>query len=100
MANDFNSELINIYKVIKEKPNDLILALEKHERLNSEEYFYEIRALDRNENYEEINDIEKAAKIITVLKKARPIITRSEHSGLSKRRLITALFRQSKRRNW
>lgn len=64
IINDFNSELINMYKVIKEKPNELILALEKHERLNSEEYFYEVRALDRNENYGEINDVEKAARII------------------------------------
>lgn len=64
IINDFNSELINIYKVIEEKPNELILALENHERLNSEEYFYEVRALDRNEKYGEINDIEKAARII------------------------------------
>ncbi|MBQ9239353.1 MAG: DNA adenine methylase [Treponema sp.] len=64
IVNDFNSELINIYEVIKEKPNELILALEEHERLNSEEYFYEIRALDRNENYAGMNNVEKAARII------------------------------------
>ncbi|HEN0363672.1 MULTISPECIES: DNA adenine methylase [Bacillota] len=64
IINDFNSELINIYKVIKEKPQELILALENHERLNSEEYFYEVRALDRNENYNRMTDIEKASRII------------------------------------
>lgn len=64
IINDFNHELINIYKVIKDKPNELILALEEHERLNSEEYFYEVRALDRNKNYDGMNAIEKAARII------------------------------------
>lgn len=64
IINDFNSELINIYKVIKDKPDELISALEKHECFNSEKYFYEIRALDRNENYDELSDIEKAARII------------------------------------
>lgn len=64
IINDFNSELINIYKVIKDKPNGLILTLEEHERLNSEEYFYEVRALDRYENYGEMTDIERAARII------------------------------------
>ena len=64
IINDFNSELINVYKVIKYKPNELISALENHERLNSEEYFYEVRALDRNENYNVMTDIEKAARII------------------------------------
>lgn len=64
IINDYNIELINIYKVIKDNPNKLILALEKHKRLNSKEYFYEIRALDRNETYFEINNVEKAARSI------------------------------------
>ena len=42
IINDFNSELINVYKVIKYKPNELISALENHERLNSEEYFMKL----------------------------------------------------------
>lgn len=64
IINDFNYELINIYKVIKDNPNELISELERHERFNSEEYFYEIRALDRKEKYNEMTEIEKAARII------------------------------------
>ena len=64
IINDFNHELINIYKIIRDNPNDLISALQEHERLNSEEYFYKIRALDRTEQYDEISDVEKAARII------------------------------------
>ena len=64
IINDFNHELINIYRVIKDNPSELILALEKHEELNSEEYFYKIRSLDRSRCYGEMNEIEKAARII------------------------------------
>ena len=64
IINDFNHELINIYKIVRDNPNDLISALQEHERLNSEEYFYKIRALDRTEQYDEISDVEKAARII------------------------------------
>lgn len=64
IVNDLNYELINLYKVIKDNPNELLLLLEKHELNNSEEYFYQIRALDRSESYNEMSDIEKAARII------------------------------------
>lgn len=64
IVNDLNHELINLYKVIKDNPNELLLLLEKHELNNSEEYFYQIRALDRSESYNEMSDIEKAARII------------------------------------
>lgn len=46
IINDYNSELMNVYNVIKEKPNELISSLEKHEINNSEEHFYKTRALD------------------------------------------------------
>lgn len=64
IINDFNSELINVYQVIKEKPNELILTLQNHNELNSEKYFYEVRALDRNKSYNLMTDVEKAARII------------------------------------
>ena len=64
IINDFNEELINIYEVVKNQPNELIEILEEHERLNSEDYFYYVRALDRKENYNEISQNERAARII------------------------------------
>lgn len=64
IINDSNEELINIYKVIKQNPTKLIIKLKEHEQLNSKEYFYQIRILDRNKNYAQFNDIEKAARII------------------------------------
>lgn len=64
IINDFNNELMNVYKVIKENPEQLILSLEKHQVKNSEDYYYEIRSLDRMEEYDSFSDIEKASRIL------------------------------------
>lgn len=60
--NDYNEELINVYKVIRDHPNELIEDLKKHK--NTPEYFYEIRALDRQPLFYNLNDIERASRII------------------------------------
>lgn len=64
IINDFNSELINVYQVVRDNVEELISALEKHNELNSEEYFYEVRGIDRTEQFQEMTDVEKAARII------------------------------------
>lgn len=61
--NDFNAELVNLYKVIKKSPKKLIASLKKHE--NTEEYFYNIRGLDRNkEAYAKLSDVDRASRIV------------------------------------
>lgn len=64
IINDYNSELMNVYTVIKEHPNELILSLENHRDNNSEEYFYEIRSLDREKNFSQLSDVDKASRIL------------------------------------
>ncbi len=64
IINDYNEELINVYKVVREFPEELIALLEEHNIGNNEEYFYKLRALDRNSGYSEMSDIQKAARII------------------------------------
>lgn len=64
VLNDYNEELINAYKVIQDDVEPLILALKEHEKLNSEEYFYEVRAVDRTEEYSSFTDVERAARLI------------------------------------
>ena len=64
IINDYNEELINVYKVVRDSVDELIAVLEIHEQNNSEEYFYDIRALDRTEEFEQMSDIEKAARIL------------------------------------
>ncbi len=67
VINDYNDELINVYRVLslKDKTNKLIQKLKNHEEKNNKEYFYEVRSWDRNrEEYNKLNDIEKAARTI------------------------------------
>lgn len=62
VINDFNGELINTYQVIKDDVEGLIVDLKKHE--NTSEYFYDIRAIDREPEYHEWSNIQKASRFI------------------------------------
>lgn len=62
--NDFNSELINTYKIIRDSPNQLIKDLKVHEANNSSEYYYEIRSWDRDGTIDNKTDVERAARFI------------------------------------
>lgn len=63
IINDINSELINLYKVVKENVEELLKDLIKHK--NEEEYFYFIRSLDRDENFlNKYTDVQRASRFI------------------------------------
>jgi len=62
VINDLNKELINVYEVIKNNLDELIIDLKKHK--NESDYFYKIRALDRNSDFENLNPIQRASRII------------------------------------
>ncbi len=64
IINDYNDELINVYKVIMDNPDELVRILKIHKENNSSEYYYKIRELDRTSDYENLNNIERAARII------------------------------------
>lgn len=66
--NDFNPELTNLYKVIRNKHKKLIELLKIHKQNNSADYFYEIRGLDRLEDYSKLTDVERAARLIYINK--------------------------------
>ncbi len=59
---DINPELINLYKVIRDDVGALIRDLSSHE--NSPEYYTEIRAWDRAENYANVSNVRKASRFI------------------------------------
>lgn len=61
VINDINAELINLYKVIKNDVESLITDLGKYE--NDEELFYEVRALDRTPEFENLTDVERASRM-------------------------------------
>ena len=62
VINDVNSELINLYEVIRDDVDLLIEDLKKHK--NDEEYYYKIRGVDRDtKKYSSMTKIEKASRM-------------------------------------
>lgn len=61
---DINHELINVYEVIKNDVEELILELQKHKKNDNEEYFYKIRAVDRKLSYKNWSNIKKAGRFV------------------------------------
>lgn len=65
---DLNSNLIYSYIEIKENVNDLISILEIHQKNNSKEYYLDLRATDRDGRLEKMNNTEKAARLLYMLR--------------------------------
>ena len=61
---DINSELINAYQVIKSSPDRLIENLAKFKEQHSKEFYYEVRAWDREENFLELDSVIRATRFI------------------------------------
>ncbi len=61
-VNDSNEELINLYRVVRDAPEALIESLRRHE--NSAEYFYAMRALDREPGLGALSEVERASRIV------------------------------------
>ena len=59
---DTNGELINCYTVIQKQVEELIRSLKKHR--NEKEYFYKIRNIDRNLEFNKWSDVERASRTI------------------------------------
>lgn len=80
VINDRNAELINLYRVIKSHPDELIEDLKGHK--NDEEYFYDTRLLDREKNtYSELTDIQRASRIIYLNKTCYNGLFRVNNAG-------------------
>lgn len=80
VINDSNSELTNLYKVIKDSPEELIEDLKQHE--NQPDYFYNIRSRDRDrQQYEQMSDVEKASRIIYLNKTCYNGLFRVNNAG-------------------
>lgn len=68
IINDFNSELINAYIQIKDNPDRLVALLRKHKEKNSKEYYLAVRSADRDERIDKMTDVERAARILYMLR--------------------------------
>ena len=61
VVSDYNKDLIDVYEVIRDKPEELLSALRGH--VNTAEHFYEVRAWDREADfYEKRSKVERAAR--------------------------------------
>lgn len=79
IINDFNEELINVYTVIKNNVNELIDDLKKHE--NSADYFYQIRSLDRNDDFKNLTPVQRASRVIYLNKTCYNGLYRVNNAG-------------------
>jgi len=79
VISDFNAELINVYNVIKNYLEELIVDLQKHE--NIPEYFYQIRALDRTEEFKKMTSVQRASRIIYLNKTCYNGLYRVNNAG-------------------
>ena len=59
---DINEELTNAYTVIKYKTDELIADLEQH--IYKKDYYYQIRNVDRTDEYESWSDVRRASRLI------------------------------------
>ena len=67
VINDYNAELMNVYECVKDENKfaNMCSELNKHETRHSEEYYYEIRNLDRNKKkFNKLADYKRAARTI------------------------------------
>ncbi len=79
IINDLNSELINVYNIVKDNLDELILDLKKHR--NESEYFYYIRSLDRSEDFAKIGKIQRASRLIYLNKTCYNGLYRVNNAG-------------------
>ena len=64
ILNDLNSELINMYKVIRDNSEELIAELKCFQNSHNAEFYYHIRNLDRTDALSKMSDVVKAARTI------------------------------------
>ena len=78
--NDINSELMQMYGVIRDNVEELIIALSKHP--NEAEHFYSVRDWDRDkERYQKLSRVDRAARIIYLNKTCYNGLFRVNNAG-------------------
>ncbi|MDR0438570.1 MAG: DNA adenine methylase [Bacteroidales bacterium] len=79
IINDSNMELINVYNVIKDNLDELVKDLRKHK--NEADYFYNLRSLDRGDNFKNLSPVQRASRIIYLNKTCYNGLYRVNNAG-------------------
>ena len=61
---DINSELVNTYNIVKTMPHKLIEELRIFKENHSKEFYYEVRAWDREDDFLKRTELQRAARFI------------------------------------
>jgi DNA adenine methylase len=64
VINDINGELVNTYRILRDYPEELFNLCEDHRKNNSKNYYYSIRNIDREIDFNYKSPLERAARII------------------------------------
>lgn len=80
IVNDINSDLILVYTVIRDNVEALIELLETYP--NEENFYYELRNIDRDKSkYNKLSEVEKAARVIFLNKTCYNGLYRVNNAG-------------------
>lgn len=64
ILNDLNKELMIAYQAVQQVPGELIEHLRIHAENHSENYYYQIRSMDRDDDFENLSIAVRAARFI------------------------------------
>lgn len=82
VLNDYNDDLMNMYRVIRDNAGTLIAAVDRHLLNHSQEYYYKVRNLDREEAWKKADNLTKAARLIYLNKTGFNGLYRVNSEGL------------------
>ncbi|WP_338326236.1 Dam family site-specific DNA-(adenine-N6)-methyltransferase, partial [Weissella confusa] len=68
VVNDFNPELANVWRVVRDQPDELLAKLVEHQANNSKDYYLDLRLTDRDGRLEQMTEVERAARFIYMIK--------------------------------
>ncbi|MCL2267375.1 MAG: Dam family site-specific DNA-(adenine-N6)-methyltransferase [Treponema sp.] len=81
VINDINEQLIHAYNAIKDNVDDLVKLLRNYAKENDKDFYYSIRRLDRDNNFDSLTGLEKAARLIYLNKTCYNGLYRVNSSG-------------------
>ncbi len=79
VINDVNAEISNVYQVIRDDVDALIQDLEQHQ--NNPDYFYALRALDRQPDFIHYSALKRASRVLYLNKTCFNGLYRVNQSG-------------------